>query len=86
MSDKAALVLILAAGEWGRRRRRGSSSQHLDMAPDPDYSLAKETGSLYTRSRCRVCHVPRPGPGCVAECPILLRLPLFREVEGGGPG
>ena len=48
MSDMAALVLILAAGECGRRRRRGSSSQHLDMAPVPDYSLAKETGSLYT--------------------------------------
>ena len=48
MSDKAALVLILAAGEWGRRRRMGSSSQYLDMALDPDYSLAKETGSLYT--------------------------------------
>ena len=61
MSAMAALVLLLAAGECGRRRRRGSSSQHLDMAPDPDYTPGKETGSLYTESGCGVWHVPAPG-------------------------
>ena len=61
MSAMAALVLLLAAGECGRRRRRGSSSQHLDMAPDPDYTRAEETGSLYTESGCGVWHVPAPG-------------------------
>ena len=33
MSAMAALVLLLAAGECGKRRRRGSNRQHLDMAP-----------------------------------------------------
>ena len=53
----AALVLVLAAGECGRRRRRGSSSQHLDMAPDPDYTQPRKRGRFILRAgaECGMC-------------------------------
>ena len=57
MSAMAALVLLLAAGECGRRRRRGSSSQHLDMAPDPDYTQPRKRGRFILRAgaECGMC-------------------------------
>ena len=61
MSAMAALVLLLAAGECGRRRRRGSSSQHLDMT-----TPSRGDGVALYWERVRSVACARPGPGCVA--------------------
>ena len=63
MSAMAALVLVLAAGECGRRRRRGSSSQHLDMAPTLTTPSRGDGVALYWE-RVRSVACARPGPGC----------------------
>ena len=86
MSAMAALVLLLAAGECGRRRRRGSSSQHLDMAPDPDYTQPRRRGRFILRAgaECGMCPPRARLGGLLITSGSISNTAQVTPLQGGG--